>query len=784
MRGTLRIERLFVYLQIDMQSFTAPAGGRHSSHSTQQKKPEAKYSDMKKILLLGLCAACAGTAISQSKINSAGRLMIEEYTSASAPDGTGKRMAAPRQTVVSAIVTMEKGADPEILTQYGCELGSKAGDMVIVKATIDVIEKLAELEEVSSISFGTRSTPFMDKAREASNVDGIHTGSADGLAGHAYTGKGVVVGLYDTGLDPNHAAFRDATGKSRVNAIYVTRDNPNESQEITDPDDIAVFTTEEQSESHGTHVLGIIAGSQGVEGEYREGQSATTGAMPFHGVAPGSDIIVGCGDFYNTCILDGLAKVIERGKTLGKPMVMNLSLGNNSGSHDPNSTEGKFLDELGKQAIICISAGNEGDNPMALKQRFTARNKKLNTFIVPQSQPQAMLAYTAEFWADNADEFTLSLVIYDKVTEKIIDSKEIGNLKGRTAGWDPSSSSVFGKNFTESSYIRVTSDVDKSTGRYNVYMQGTMTPKGTPTCVFGVNITGKSGNTVFGYVNTLRSSQDNAVFSAEKVAGYANGTTDGTINGFGCGHNMISVGAYVSRTTAPYIGSGAYVGGGTQGDIASFSSYGELADGRRLPHVCAPGAQIVSSVSSYWVKNNGFSKDRTNGLSTSFGRESYYYPMQGTSMSSPFAAGTIALWLEAWPEMTVSQCLDIINESSVKDRYVNKAENAQRWGAGKIDALAGLKLAITRSASLNSVGADDPSKSLIVEELGGKRFSVFMGGTDKFTANLYSMQGALVASVVSDNDTAELDASSLGEGIYVLEVQGKNVHASRKIVVK
>ena len=100
-----------------------------------------------------------------------------------------------------------------------------------------------------------------------------------------------------------------------------------------------------------------------------------------------------------------------------------------------------------------------------------------------------------------------------------------------------------------------------------------------------------------------------AVFKSENVTGYANGQTDGTINGFGCAHNMISVGAYVSRVSAPYINEGNYSGSGTQGDIAAFSSYGELADGRRLPHVCAPGAQIVSSVSTYWIKNlPGFNK--------------------------------------------------------------------------------------------------------------------------------------------------------------------------------
>ncbi len=46
------------------------------------------------------------------------------------------------------------------------------------------------------------------------------------------------------------------------------------------------------------------------------------------------------------------------------------------------------------------------------------------------------------------------------------------------------------------------------------------------------------------------------------------------------------------------------------------------------------------------------------------------------------------------------------------------------------------------------------------------------------------MQGALTATVTTSGDTAEVDASQLSEGIYVLEVQGKNLRTSRKFMVK
>ena len=102
---------------------------------------------------------------------------------------------------------------------------------------------------------------------------------------------------------------------------------------------------------------------------------------------------------------------------------------------------------------------------------------------------------------------------------------------------------------------------------------------------------------------------------------------------------------------------------------------------------------------------------------------------------------------------------------------------------GKINALAGLK-EILGTGSVNTVEADDAADKMIIESLGGKRYSVFVGGTDGFTVNLYNIQGAIVATAATNGDTAEIDASAFADGIYLLEVTGKNLHASRKFVVK
>lgn len=202
---------------------------------------------------------------------------------------------------------------------------------------------------------------------------------------------------------------------------------------------------------------------------------------------------------------------------------------------------------------------------------------------------------------------------------------------------------------------------------------------------------------------------------------------------------------------------------------------------------------MISSYSRYYMAANSKDEYNIDGSAisawvyneTSKKTKSYWAEMSGTSMSSPFVAGVLALWAEAAADrgevLTMDRVKQIIKETADHDEFT--AQQPERWGMGKINALAGLKKILSQS-TVNSVGADDPEKSLIVENRGGKQFNVFMGGTDGFTANLYNMQGALVASVATEGEALDLDASAMGDGIYLLEVQARNTRVARKLMVK
>lgn len=735
---------------------------------------------MKNFILCGLLAAgCCFSAASQDKLSGHAQLMLQKFKMEKAAS------RAASNTEVMAIITLNDGFKSDVLEAKGLKIVSAYDEICIVSLPLNRAEEIAAMAEVKAVSFGHQSGMYLDKAREVSNVDIANAGSDPDLESYSYTGKGVVTGLYDTGLDPNHAAFRNADGSSRVKAVFQASGYSDATvREYTTPEQIATFTTDKASETHGTHVAGIMAGSKGVNGEYvfMNGSrvEAGNGDIPYYGVAYNSDLVIGCGDFYDASILAGVSKVVEYAKQLGKPAVVNLSLGGNSGSHDPNSSVSKLMDRLGQDAIICIAAGNEGQSNMAIQKNFKSlgtAGKTLNTFITPDN-PAIRVTYTAEFWANDGEPFEdAKIVLYDKSTNQIVDSKTI--TKGTTT-WTPKNSAKFAEVYDSNSSVSVNCGVDAETGRYYIVMSNSMLYNGGSSFVaFGINITGKNNKSCYAYVNTGYGSAQEAQFTNDGVAGYTAGSPDGSINGFGCGHNMVSVGSYTSRVQVPLLSNSAVATGGVLGAISDFSSYGKTGDGRQLPHVAAPGQQLISSISSYYY-DNVMEKRMTSAFSTSYNRNNPYNYMQGTSMATPFAAGVIALWLEAKPDATIDDIHDIIERSSKTDAQT--AKDFKRFGAGKIDALQGLRVALGK-VSIKETLKDQVDKNLMYT-ISGKNIQVIVPGIDSFDVTLYNLQGAAVAAAKAAGETADIDASNLSDGIYLMTANTAGGKVTRKIVLK
>lgn len=743
---------------------------------------------MKKILLCGALAA-GGCLVSmaQSKINNVGNLQIGEFHRIQKEIAkTSPQRAAALNQDVTVYVTLAEGATVADLEAEGVTILDTTADMAIVSLPITQVETLAQKDFVKCIDFGRQAAPFMDQARELSFMAGVNDGTATGL-NKAYRGQGVYVGLYDTGLDPNHINFTDHNGNTRVKAVYLA--NNGRVSPYDTPAAVATFDTDDRNESHGTHVLGTITGRDDVQGSYAYSQGTSTvladGSIPYYGVAPDANILVGCGAFDDASINAGIGAVVDRAKQEGKPVVVNLSLGHNRGSHDPRETVNKYLDSRAQDAIIVVAAGNEGGSQMSIEREFT-RATSIRTSIVPTStNAKAHTFYTAEFWNNTETPFTAQLVLFDKVSRKAISTKNITGTSGNLT-WNSNTDAVFASSFESGSSVSASWGVDASTNRFNLYLYNTIQSK-TGDVVFGIIINGQAGMRINGYCDAFDGYSESEVRFASQTGwtGSVTGTDVGSINGMACGYHTVSVGAWVSRTNVPTLNGSkiTYNAGEGVGSIANFSSYGKSGDGRQLPIVCAPGAQIISSVSRYWVSSKNMPESVLSAKATS-GTNTYpWYYMQGTSMATPFVSGAIALWLEACPGLRGTEAQQIIAETSIKDDFVT-AINEDRWGAGKINVLEGLKKAIVMSASVESVLADNADKNLMVVAKDGKQFEVSCPGVNNLSCSLYNLQGMAVASAEGAGDTLDLDASALGNGIYVLSVNAAGQNLSRKVVIK
>ena len=156
-------------------------------------------------------------AFGQSKYNMDAASIVENYRNAvkvSAAD------AKASEQPVTLMVTVASPAALDEIKALGVEVKRFRADVAIVRATPSQMESMAALESVVSIDKGGKQQPMMYFARSVANADPVLDGSGAGLT-KAYRGAGVVAGLMDQGLDPNHVAFQNADQTAnRVKQVY------------------------------------------------------------------------------------------------------------------------------------------------------------------------------------------------------------------------------------------------------------------------------------------------------------------------------------------------------------------------------------------------------------------------------------------------------------------------------------------------------------------------------------------------------------------------------------
>ena len=766
---------------------------------------------MKNIFLLLLLMCQASLAMAQSKLDlqSQMRLSNLRMEQKQLKAGGVRRMPSMNNSMNTmpvgytlGIVKMADNATESDLLQEGVNVIRSRHGFAFVTMPLEDVERVAQLNCVKRMQLAMPVRQSMNHARQASKVDLIHQGI--GLP-QAYTGKGVICAIVDQGMDPNHINFSDAEGNPRVK--YLSNFSVNDYGEIqlsyfNTPELIRSYTTDSYDNYHGTHTMGIMAG--GYKGPVTLAEAGLNGTAtvktvdecPFYGVAYDADIIASGGVLYDAIIAMGVDDLLNCIYYEKKPAVINISIGKNVGPHDGTSMLCQFFDSCAVKdnAIICLSAGNEGDQKIAAHKLCTAEDNELKCFIngydYTEEEGNFYWRYGATtIYSDTDQTFDIQMVLYNKrrgvVARSYVMTVDASHM-GTTQRWlsdeyfrqtetdviDP----IFGKYI--SGYIAVGIDYDTESKRFyaTVDCNAIDNPEtnGDHNYAIGFIAKGSEGQKLYAYNDYLGS-----FLSSNETAGWDDGNADGSISDIATGKYTIAVGSYnVSKQWAALDGivyKPAY-SDLEEGGISPFSSYGTLVDGRNLPHICAPGAIITSSANHYCEVNNILMPSAILGR-VDDSRKDIYAWQSGTSMASPYVAGTIALWLEADPTLTVADVKDIIAATAFKDEMTVKANPVQA-GAGKFDAYAGLKEVLNRSTSgINDLHSD--SQTPVMTAAGHRQIRLFMAGAQKLHVAVYNMNGLCMYNSQSNGDETIVDLSRLAKGAYIISANGKQ----QKIVI-
>jgi len=701
-----------------------------------------------------------------------------------------------------AFAKLATGATRADLEAEGIIVSTLRGDIALVTVATADLERVAALPCIDRLEISRPVHHNMDRGRAASGVDKMQNGIE---IDQPYTGKGVLAGIVDEGLDANHINFRNPDGTSRIGLLsQIELDPKSESGwkgTTYDNDNIWRFTTDSKATFHATHTLGILGGSYkgkinaAIENDDNSTATITEIDNPYYGVATGAELVAGTTVLMDQLIASSVDMLLNYRAYRQMPMVLSMSLGSNINSHSPYALMNQFLDLAAKETLIVLSAGNEGDIPLAVTKNLTEDDKEVKSFIkstITQDMqagdgtivPAGTRYGMCHIFSDKP--FKLKAITYNKKRNRIAsnmapdENAELGSGKWfvSSSDWQSSSEDIvwspLGTAFD--GYVGVGYDIDNYSKEYMGLVSYFLAPK-NDNYIFGFVVEGEPGQRIECY-NEI----DYGELSNFDIEGWDNGTADGSISDMACGNDVLVVGSYNTRDSYGSLEGlrRHYQGKFTPGKVTSFSSWGRLADGRSLPHVCAPGAAIISSTNTYYEEYYGAENINKAGLTAQYnesGRRNYWAPASGTSMATPFVAGAIACWLEADPTLTMDEIKDIIANTSIRDEDVLEGNQVQ-WGAGKFDAYAGLKEVVRRSSGISNVATEDDG---LMFKRDGDMIELFLAGANSIKAYMYNTAGCLVMHTESNGDTLSFDVSSLTPGIYILNVNNKN---TRKIIIR
>lgn len=602
--------------------------------------------------------------------------------------------------LLTAFVRID-GNSAEVLRQYGCKELARVGDISIAAIPLSKLGALSCGRQVKRIETGRRCSIQMDTTRIVVNAEKVYTG--EGLP-QSYTGRGVVVGVQDIGFDLTHPNFYSADmSQYRIKALWdqLSRDTIGSTlyvgRDYVGRDALLKLEhpIDGETQTHGTHTAGIAAGS-GAEGN---------GVVsPYRGMACDADLVLVDNAADNASLIDpkdyykftyatdalGFKYIFDYAERMHQPCVINFSEGSSQDFHGYDQLYYELLAKLiGPGRIIVSSAGNDG-----------ARNSYIHKSIGKERAGAFIMGNEKRFscTAKSKQTFTFRVSVYDNVASpQIVDISTV-NVCNAQDSLLTDSLLVGGRKY-KWRVLAYPNSYDTSETAYDFQLSSPSKLGDSPQV--SLQVMGRDAD-----IELYRMSGYMFPHSLDPVLDA--GDCRYTIFSPSSSPDVICVGSTSYRTQfVNYLGEKKVYDSGQKGIRSSFSAMGPTLDGRIKPDVMAPGQNIISSYSTFFINNpknvNASVKSDVRHFEYN-GRTYAWNANAGTSMSAPVVTGAIALWLQADPTLTPADCLEIFAKTcSHYDTSLSYPNNL--YGYGQIDVAAGLREVLRRKAlGINTIG--------------------------------------------------------------------------------
>ncbi|MNV08481.1 Serine protease AprX [compost metagenome] len=638
-------------------------------------------------------------------------------------------------------------------------LGSSVGKITTMKVPLERLHSIDFSEFYSYLEIPGKIVPQLNKAVKDTRADSVQRGIN---LPTAFTGKDILIGVTDWGFDYGHPMFYDTLlTQSRIYAAwdqYKQLGNLPTGQtygvEYDTPSELATAETDTSNiyshHTHGSHVAGIAGGS-GAGSVYRgfgfESQYLFT-------------------TFYidQASAIDAFVWMKDKAEAAGKRLVVNMSWGvyyNQMGSLDGVSLLSEAIDELsGVNHVVFVgAAGNNNGANFHIKKTFN--NNFFNSLVgfYSYAANPYMWGECITAWGQQGHNFSNKISVYNNSGTLLVASPDYST--------------------SNTGYLDSILVAGNDTIIFNVSSETANPLNGKPGMQIRIRslnpnnkivLTGSAVDGTVHYWNlpelTNGAGNFGQTFSAYGTNGIS-GDSFYAIGEPGCTNSVITVAAYSSSYVT---GSGTTVGGMS----ASFTSIGPLHNEVLKPDIAAPGVSVASSISSYT------DVAYTSIATITFNNKDYDFALfSGTSMATPCVAGIVSLILDANPSLSSQQVKNIIKTTARLDNYTGNivAPGDTKWGMGKINAYAAVKLA------LNTLSTDEythvvpfvlypnPTSTILhILNINDLPLSVL---------SIAALDGKVVSPRLNKNT---VDVSELPDGIFFLKIQsGTEVYTLRFI---